>query len=284
MLSPACPGIQLEGASKPIMKETEKTQPSSKEARRKIAITGKGGSGKTVLTALMVRLLRTDTSLRVLAIDADPTLSLPYMLGITLRRTVGDLRQSMIEDPEARAEIKSKHIRDVMVGALEKGDGFDILAMGRPEGPGCYCSVNDLLRYGIDSLSNQYDVTLIDCEAGPEQVNRRVVQRLDVLIIVTDPTMRGIRAARVIDQVARKYESTRTGLVINKVQGDIEPLVETARAWNLDVLGCIPLDQNITVCDLVGDSVLHSPPDSPSIVAVQEVLKRLALWSDLPTT
>jgi CO dehydrogenase maturation factor len=244
---------------------------------KKIAVTGKGGSGKTVLTALMTKLLSSRKELKVLAIDADSTLSLPYTLGIPIGKTVGDLRQSMIEDPEVKADVKSKHIREVMAEILETGKGFQILTMGRPEGPGCYCSVNDLLKYGIDTLSSQFDITLIDCEAGPEQVNRRVVQGLDVLIIVTDPTMRGMQAARVINQVAQTHESTQTALVINKVRDDIGVLVEKARDWDLNVLGCLPADDNIAEYDLSGRPILGLPNDSPAVVAVQEILQSLGL-------
>lgn len=260
------------------MDDIDKTHSSSGEvARNKIAVTGKGGSGKTVLTALMINQLRRSPATRILAIDADSALSLPYALGLPLRRTVGDIRQSMIEDPEARAEVKNKHIREVMAEALESGDGFHLLAMGRPEGPGCYCSVNDLLKYGIDTLSNQFDVTLIDCEAGPEQVNRRVVQGLDVLIIVTDPTMRGMRAARVINEVAQQYESTRTGLVINKVEDDVKQIEGLASEWGLEILGCVPVDENIRQYDLTGKPILDLPDNSPSIAAVQGILETLGV-------
>ena len=260
------------------MKDMEKTPALSKEdGRKRIAITGKGGSGKTILAALMTRLLSRNGQLRVLAIDADSTLSLPYTLGVTITKTVEDIRRSMIEDPQARAEMKTRHIREVMAEALQPGDGFMVLAMGRPEGPGCYCAVNDLLRYGIDSLSKDFDITLIDCEAGPEQVNRRVVQGLDVLIIVTDPTVRGIQAARVINQVAQGIDTFETGLVINKVQQDSEPVLHLAGEWGLDILGCVPMDEGVRQLDLTGETVWKLPEDSLSVAAVRRILGKLEL-------
>jgi len=195
---------------------------------------------------------------------------------------VAEIRQQIIEDPEARAEIKDKNIRIVMEESLETGNGFHLLVMGRPEGPGCYCSVNDLLRYGIERLSQQYDITLIDCEAGPEQVNRRVVNGVDVLLIVTEPTTRGARVADSILGVIQRDESIRPaemGLVINRFKGDDKPITESADKWSLDVFGRIPEDQNITDYDASGKPIFNLPGTAPSVVAVGEMLKKLGFIS-----
>ena len=243
-----------------------------------VAITGKGGSGKTVLTAIMTGLLARNENLRILAIDADSAVSLPYALGVKINNTVSEIRRQMIEDPQARAQMESKHIRMVMADILEAGNGFHLLVMGRPEGPGCYCSTNDLLRYGIEGLARQFDMTLIDCEAGPEQVNRRVVQGVDALVIVTDASMRGIQVAGAIREVVQRDEamkSTQTGLVINRLKGDDRPITEIARERGLEVLGYIPEDENITEYDSVGKPIIDLPDTSPSVIAVQEILKRI---------
>ncbi|UCC61283.1 MAG: AAA family ATPase, partial [Dehalococcoidia bacterium] len=128
---------------------------------RKIAITGKGGSGKTMLTAIVTGLLAREEKLKVLAIDADSAVNLPYALGMEVNSTVAEIRRRIIEDPRAKREMENKHIRNVMTEALGSGKGFDLLVMGRPEGAGCYCAINDLLRYGIERLSEEFDVTLI---------------------------------------------------------------------------------------------------------------------------
>ena len=248
---------------------------------RKIAITGKGGSGKTMLTAIMAKLLAQNKDIKLLAIDADSAINLPYALGIETKRTVAEIRQRIIEDPEARAEIKDKNIRVVMEESLEIGNGFHILVMGRPEGPGCYCSVNDLLKYGIEGLSHQYDITLIDCEAGPEQVNRRVVKSVDVLIVVTDTSVRGARVADSILRVVQRDESIRPaamGLVINRFKGDDELIAESVKKWGLDIFGRIPEDKNITDYDASGRPLFNLPETSPSVVAVREVLQKAALY------
>ena len=246
---------------------------------KKIAIAGKGGSGKTMLTAIITRLLARGGKFKVLAIDADSAVNLPYALGMKMSNTVAEIRRQLIEDPRAKREVEDKHIRNVMAEALELGKGFALLVMGRPEGPGCYCGINDLLRYGIDRLSREFDVTLIDCEAGPEQVNRRVVDGVDVLIIVTDATVRGIRVAGSILEVVQRDEAmrhTRTGLVINRLKGDDRTITESANKWGLEILGCIPEDERVTEYDSVDRPIVELPDTAPSVIAVQQILDRIA--------
>ncbi len=245
---------------------------------RTIAITGKGGSGKTMLTALMTGLLSRDNNRSVLSIDADSSINLPYALGMEVKQTVAQIRQRIIEDPDGRSEMKEKSMTTVMEEALEQGKGFQLLGMGRPEGPGCFCSVNDLLRYGIDSLCKKFDITLIDCEAGPEQVNRRVVKGVDDLIIVTDASLRGARVAGAIMEVIQRDASVKPGrasLVINRFNGDDALIAENAKKWGLEILGHIPDDWNITEYDSVGRPLNDLPDTSPSVKAVKEICERI---------
>ena len=249
--------------------------------RRTIAVSGKGGSGKTILSAIIVKLLAKGKNLKILAIDADSAISLPYTLGIKVRKTIGEIRRQIIENPKARTEMEDIPIRTVIADALEAGDGFHLLAMGRPEGPGCYCSVNDLLRYGIERLSKDFDLTIIDCEAGPEQISRRVAQGVDFLIIVTDATVRGIQAASLIKTITQADEVmkfTRVGLVINRLKQESNSIVETARQSGLEILGCIPEDENITKYDLIGKPLIELSDTSPSVVAVQGILGKMTLF------
>ena len=245
-----------------------------------LAVTGKGGTGKTAVVAIMAKILTQKYGHRLLVIDADSAISLPYALGVELGQTVADVRQRMIEDPRSRSGMEDRHVRLIVADTLQRGEGFDLLVMGRPEGPGCYCSINDLLRYGIETLSRQYDVTLIDCEAGPEQVNRRVVSSVDVLVIVSDASIRGVRVANSIREVVQRdgqMKSTRTGLVINRLKTDDRQITEFARQCGLDIFGRIPEDENITDCDAAGRPILEVPESSPSVRAVREILRTIGL-------
>jgi len=270
----------VQDACQNIMTDTDNVESSSlSKGGRKIAITGKGGSGKTMLTAIMTRILAGSGNLKVLAIDADSAVNLPYALGVKVGKTVAEIRRQIIEEPGVKAEMQNKHISNVMAEALESGKGFDLLVMGRPEGPGCYCGINDLLRYGIDRLSREYDVTLIDCEAGPEQVNRRVVQGVDVLVIVTDASIRGVRVAGSIMEVVQRDEAmkhTRTGLVINRLKENDQAITESASGWGLEILGRIPEDESVTEYDSVGRPITELPEASPSVAAVRAILERLS--------
>ena len=243
-----------------------------------IAVTGKGGTGKTMLAALMIRLLSSEAGARVLAIDADSAISLSYALGMEVGKTLSEIRTEMIEDPIVRKGVMDSHVRTVIADIVGHGNGFDLLVMGRSEGPGCYCGINDLLRYGIESLSGEYDVIVVDGEAGPEQINRRVLQNIDTLIILTDTSIRGFQTAGVIDGIAGAGGATRLGqkgLVINRLKDSSEAVNEAARKTGLKVFGHIPEDENITEYDLGGKPLINLPDTSPGFEAVREILKEI---------
>ena len=246
-----------------------------------VAVTGKGGTGKTMLAALMIRLLGREAGVKVLAIDADSSISLPYALGMDVGKTLSETRAKIIEDPTARKEAMERHVRDVIADIVERGDGFDLLVMGRSEGPGCYCGINDLLRYGIESLSDEYDVTVVDGEAGPEQINRRVLQSIDILLILTDTSVRGFQTAGVIQGIAGVRTGARLsqkGLVINRLREDSQSVDERARELGLEVFGHIPEDGSITEYDAAGKPIVDLPDTSPSVDAVRGILTATGLW------
>ena len=203
-----------------------------------IALSGKGGTGKTVLSTLMIKCLTDRKNISILAVDADSAKSLPYTLGVPVEKTVSDYRQEIINNPDEKRRIADLPMGSVIREIVVSKPGFDLLVMGRPEAPGCFCAVNDLLRYGIETLSQDYDVTIIDGEAGPEQINRRVIQSLDALVVMADTSFRSLRTASEIMAVAQKQDIVdvaHTGLVINKCMGADERVDEIKKKMDLNV-------------------------------------------------
>lgn len=246
--------------------------------RKTIAVTGKGGTGKTVLSTLLIKTLAERKDLSVLAVDADSAQGLPYTLGMKVEKTVSDIRQELITNPEEKQRVSQMHVGTVVGEMLLHGPGFDLLVMGRPEAPGCFCAVNDLLRYGIESLSRKYDVTIIDGEAGPEQVNRRVMQHLDALLVVADKSLRSLETAKDIMKVARReaiVPNDRMGLVVNRFEGTTASLDEVMRGQDLSIWGYIPEDKNVSRYDSLNMSLLDLPEGSPALAGIPEILKHI---------
>jgi CO dehydrogenase maturation factor len=242
-----------------------------------IAVAGKGGTGKTTLSGLLIHHLVQNKMGSVLAIDADPSSNLHLVLGMTLTKTVGDIREDLRTDvPQgmARQEWLDYAIRT----AIEEGDSVDLLAMGRPEGQGCYCAANHLLRNIIDGICKSYDFVVMDNEAGMEHLSRRTTRDVDHLILVSDASLRGLVAAEAMLALARELE-IRVGniyLVVNRVNGD---LAAEFRA-KIDVLGIpllatIPYDAQLVEFDARGRPLAELPADSPASVAVTEIARRL---------
>jgi CO dehydrogenase maturation factor len=246
---------------------------------KSIAITGKGGTGKTMLATLLIRLLG-ERFARVLAIDADSALSLPYTLGLTVEKTVSDLRKDVIGQAQLRNQAEDQPTRAMMETLLARGPGFDLLAMGRPEEPGCFCAVNSLLRYGIDALIDSYDIAVIDGEAGPEQLNRRVLESIDILLVVADMSARSLQTAAGIIQVAQKQDANsgikvrKAGLVLNRVRDD-RPDDELPGRVGAQILGRIPEDRLVNDYDRAGQSLLELPEDCACLQAVRQILQNL---------
>lgn len=245
---------------------------------KSIAVTGKGGTGKTVVATTLIRLLSQRYPGKVLAIDADSAMSLPYTLGLPVKDTVSSLRKRITGKDQLRSETQDGPTKEMMRKLLTHAGTYDLLAMGRPEEPGCFCAVNQLLRYGIDALANDYEYVIVDGEAGPEQINRRVMKSIDALLVVADMSARSLETAAGIIGVANAQEDgisvKRAGLVLNRVRDD-KPDEEYLKKIGLEVFAYLPEDPLVNAYDRQGKSLLDLPLDSACPAAVTEILKKL---------
>jgi CO dehydrogenase maturation factor len=260
------------------------TEPET-PTKRLVAVCGKGGVGKTAITAMMSRvLMESGRAGKLLLIDADPAMGLPIALGIKAGRTMGQVREDIIETARKGKKEEKDRLVDLLdymaFEALNEFDGFALLAMGRTETLGCYCPVNDLLRATIETLSKSFDTIVIDGEAGLEQINRQVMRHVDTLIIVSDATSRGIQTASLIRSMIRDEKviyCERMGLVYNRVQGNEKILADSARELGLEVFGYIPQDENIAYHDLAGKPLTELPTDSAGLTAVRRIVETCVL-------
>jgi len=251
-----------------------------------IAVAGKGGTGKTTIAALLIRYLVENKKGSVLAIDADPSTNLNLALGVPLEETVGDIREDTLQEVKGGSSLggmsKPDYLELRINQALVEADGFDLLAMGRPEGPGCYCAANSMLRVCVDQLSKAYDYVVIDNEAGLEHLSRRTTRDVDLLLIVSDPTTRGlIAAARVAELIKELHtRAGQVGLVVNRVMssnnGDepqlASPLQQIIADNNLQLIGLIPQDPTVAEFDALGKPLAEMPPDTPVRKRVEEII------------
>ncbi len=226
-----------------------------------IAVCGKGGVGKTSISAMIVRELLRDSDKKVLAIDADPAVGLAPALGVSAGKTVDDVRNDLIrrvENGHAGSKEDMLAMLDYeMFSALEEKRNLAFLAIGRPEKEGCYCQVNHILKEIIGSMAENFDYVVIDGEAGIEQVNRRVMEKVTHLVLVSDTSARGLNVARTIKEVsgyAVPYEYA--GLVLNRVRGEAE-LAHIRVPEELPLLGWVPDDDVIRMADMAGTSLLE---------------------------
>lgn len=245
---------------------------------KKIAIAGKGGVGKTTTSGLIIRALIDAGKNTVLALDADPNSNLNEVLGVDVEETIGKIREDFkVNAPRLEVGIyKDKMIEMNVHQALVEGKGFDLLVMGRGEGPGCYCAANNLFKSYIDALQGNYDWVVMDNEAGMEHLSRRTTSDVDYLFIISDPSPRGILTAARIKDLAGEINISagEISLIVGRVNGKLDPRLEqNIRDKGLDLLGTISIDDNIYEMDLEGGSVFDLPKYSPALEQVREMLK-----------
>ena len=246
-----------------------------------IAVTGKGGVGKTSIAATTVKILtECKPDARILAIDADPAVGLSTALGLEVPKTIDDIRKSFVdkvEEGETRQAIELLNdARYEIMEALVEADGFAFIAVGRPEAAGCYCKVNDYLKNIISILSEEFDYVMIDGEAGVEQVNRRVMEKVTHLMLVSDSSRKGVQVIKSIKGVADNLVMYRkTGAVINRIRDDsVKEIIDTG---DIPILSYIPEDNSLNRFDIEGRSVFELPENSPIEVGVRQALTQFGI-------
>ncbi len=247
---------------------------------RTIAFLGKGGSGKSILSALTARLV-IDAGQRPLLIDADPAMGLATALGVQDYKTIGEaraeiLRQARIAKGEEASRL-SEIIDYLLLEALVEAPEHALLVMGHTDTVGCYCSVNNLLRETLGQLAAQFETVIIDAEAGVEQINREVTRSVTHALILTDNSLRGARTALLAKTKIDRSPGMNpelTGVVFNRVEAPDPGLVAQLEDGGLRVLGAIPADPVVAERDRRGLSALEMPEESVALIALRELLMR----------
>jgi CO dehydrogenase maturation factor len=256
-----------------------------------IALAGKGGVGKTTTAGIIIKHLVNSQAGAVLAIDADPSSNLNMVLGLDLEWTVGDIREGLLDQVQSSLTqggaamgalpggVSKREYLDYQIrSSLSEGDRFDLIAMGRSEGPGCYCAVNHNLREVIDSISKNYRYVVIDNEAGMEHLSRRTTRDVQHLLIITDPSLRGIVAAERIASFRNELDIhiENAYLILNRLEGEIPaPLQQRIDQLDIPLLGVIPASQELTNLEFSGRPVIQLNDASPVFQSVVEMMQKI---------
>jgi CO dehydrogenase maturation factor len=242
-----------------------------------IAMAGKGGTGKTTIAGLLIRFLLKRGIKPILAVDADANANLNEVLGLQVKSTLGVAREG-IKDDVPTGMTRDVYMECKVEECIIENEGYDLIVMGRPEGAGCYCHANTLLSKYMDKLCGNYRVIVMDNEAGMEHISRVVVRRADILLIVSDPTQRGILAAKRIRDLARELnlDIKQDHIIINRVDGELSPAVRDAvDAAELHLAGSVPEDALISRYDTEGRPTAELPDDARSVQALNEIFETI---------
>jgi len=256
-----------------------------------IALAGKGGVGKTTLAALMVKYLVENQPGSVLAIDADPSANLNIALGVELEMTIGDIREDMLSQVKTSlleggaamgalpGGVSKREYLDFQIrSSVIEGEKCDLIAMGRPEGPGCYCAVNHNLREVLDTIAKSYSYIIIDNEAGMEHLSRRTTRDVDHLIVVTEAAHRSIVVAGRIASMRHELDIgiNKTWLLVNRVNGEIPPnLMEEINQIDAELLGTVPAGTDITAQEANSQPIMGLDQNSAVYRAVSAWMQKI---------
>jgi len=256
-----------------------------------IALAGKGGVGKTTVAGMVIKYLMQTGTGSILAIDADPSANLNMVLGLDLEWTVGDIREGLLDQVKASLTAggaamgtlnggmdKRQYLDYEVRTSLAEGDRFDLIAMGRSEGPGCYCAVNHNLRDVLDSISKNYRYVVIDNEAGLEHLSRRTTRDVQHLLIVSDPTQRGLVAAQRVADLRHELDIgvENAYLIVNRLQGEMPaPLQAFIDKLDVPLLGTIPSDDALMEFEFSGQPLIDLGDTSPVYQSVAAMMAEI---------
>jgi CO dehydrogenase maturation factor len=249
-----------------------------------IAITGKGGVGKTTFSALLVDRLVQRGCKPVLAVDADPNSCLDMALGVRVEKSIGTVREEAreIAAKGLSAGISKQDLLTLKIAeSLVESNDFDLLAMGRPEGPGCYCYANNVLKQAIAQIAESYPYIVIDNEAGLENLSRRIVRNVDLLVMVADPSLRGMETLGRLHELAREMNivCSRTAIIVNRLRSDRLPesLAAIQAQVGTDLVLGLPDDETLAAHAEAGTPVNRLPADHPIHLRIDSLLGRIGL-------
>ncbi len=235
-----------------------------------IAMAGKGGTGKTTIASLIIRSIKEKKLGSLLAIDADPNSNLGEVLGLKPGRNIGTILDEISLNPGIvpSGMPKERFIEYQVQSAIQEEDGFDLLSMGKPEGPGCYCYVNNVLRSVMLKLIKDYDYTIIDNEAGLEHLSRRTSRSADILVVVSDASGVGLKSAQRINElvIQLKFEAKKKFILINRFKGRVK--LDRIKDTGLEYLGCLPPDPLVEKLSLNGEPIFNLKNNSVMLSAL----------------
>lgn len=247
-----------------------------------IAVAGKGGTGKTTLASLIIRFLNSEGKRPVLAVDADPNANLAEGLGLEVRQTVGKMLATFMEEkldfPQGMS--KDAYIEYRLNELLVESEGIDLLVMGRGEGTGCYCYPNVILRKYIDLLTQNYPYVVLDNQAGMEHVSRRLSDHIDLMLMVSDYSIKGVKAAGRIRELTEelKFDVGKQFLIFNQAPEPLDTsLKEEVEKQGLNLLGVIPVDKKVFQYDLEGKPIINLPDESKAVKTVNDLMSKVIL-------
>ncbi len=239
-----------------------------------VAVSGKGGVGKTLISSLIIKYLLENTDAKILAIDADPDSNLPESLGLNYEKTIGDIREELTEEKVPAGMSLQEYFEYKLMSVLVETERLDLLVMGRSEGPGCYCAINHILRQAIDMLAKNYDQVIIDCEAGLEHLSRRTTQDVDVMLVVSDLSKKGLNTAKRIKELADELHITfkKIYLIINMYNGE---KIDLSNTLNMELIGIVPNDPLIREYDVKGIPMIQLPESSKAYIEIKKICKKI---------